>query len=103
MPERFRFMPPLLGKALVIVVLVGVLLGLVGQVEQLVGERVGMRNEAAQRVAQSWGGPQTTAGVLLAIPVDTTRVVVEQSAAGRETQRSEIQHDVLYVLPDRLT
>ena len=103
MPERFRFMPPLLGKALVILVLVGVLLGLVGQVEQLVGERVGMRNEAAQRVAQSWGGPQTTAGVLLAIPVDTTRVVVEQSAAGREIQRNEIQHDVLYVLPDRLT
>lgn len=102
MQERFRFMPPLLGKALVILVLVGLLLGLVGQVEQVVGERVSMRDAAAQRVAQSWGGPQSTAGVLLAIPVDTTRVVVEQGAAGRETQRNEVQHDVLYVLPDRL-
>jgi inner membrane protein len=102
MQERFRFMPPLLGKALMIMVLVGLLLGLVGKVEQLVGERVDMRDAAAQRVAQSWGGAQTTAGVLLAIPVETTRVVVEQSAAGRETQRNEIQHDVLYVLPDKL-
>jgi inner membrane protein len=102
MQERFRFMPPLLGKALVIMVLVGLLLGLVGKVEGLVGERVDMREAAAQRVAQSWGGPQTTAGVLLAIPVDTTRVVVEQSASGRETQRTEVQHDVLYVLPDKL-
>src|SRR3569832_2313740 len=101
MQERFRFMPPLLGKALVILVLVGLLLGLVGQVEQQVGERVNMRDAAAQRVAQSWGGAQTTAGVLLAIPVDTTRVVVEQSAAGRETQRNEVQHAVRYVLPDR--
>jgi inner membrane protein len=102
MQERFRFMPPLLGKALVIMLLVGLLLGLVGQVDDLVRERVNMRDAAAQRVAQSWGGAQTTAGVLLAIPVDTTRVVVEQSAAGRETQRNEIQHDVLYVLPDKL-
>ena len=75
MQERFRFMPPLLGKALVIMVLTGLLLSLVGKVEQLVGERVDMRDAAAQRVAQSWGGPQTTAGVLLAIPVETTRMV----------------------------
>jgi inner membrane protein len=102
MQERFRFMPPLLGKALVIMVLVGVLLVLVGKVERLVGERVAMRDAAAQRVAQSWGGAQTTAGVMLAIPVETTRVVVEQSAAGREVQRNEVQHDVLYVLPDKL-
>src|SRR5689334_22658538 len=102
MQERFRFMPPLLGKALVIMVLVGLLLMLIGRVEQLVGERVSMRDEAAQRVAQSWGGAQTTAGVLLAIPVETTRVMVEQSAAGRETERNEIQRNVLYVLPDTL-
>ena len=74
----------------------------IAQVEQLVGERVGMRDAAAQRVAESWGGAQTTAGVLLAIPVETTRVVVEQSAAGRETQRSEVERNVLYVLPDTL-
>ncbi len=72
------------------------------QVENLVGERVGMRQTAAQRVAESWGGAQTTAGVLLAIPVETTRVVIEQTAAGRETQRTEVDRNVLYVLPDTL-
>ena len=50
-----------------------------------------MRQTAAARVAESWGGAQTTAGVLLAIPVETTRVMVEQSAAGRETQRTEMR------------
>ena len=65
--------------------LIVLLLVPIAQVESLVGERVGMRQTAAARVAESWGGAQTTAGVLLAIPVETTRVVVEQSAAGRET------------------
>jgi inner membrane protein len=102
MQERSRLIPPLLGKALVIGVLIGLLLVPISQVEQLVGERVGMRDTAAQRVAESWGGAQTTAAVLLAIPVETTRVVVEQSAAGRETQRSEVVRNVLYVLPDTL-
>jgi len=74
----------------------------IANVERLVAERVGMREEAASRVAESWGGAQTTAGVLLAIPVETTRVVIEQSAAGRETQRTEVQRNVLYVLPDSL-
>jgi inner membrane protein len=67
-----------------------------------VGERVGMRQTAAERVAESWGGAQTTAGVLLAIPVETSRVVIEQSVAGRETQRTEVDRNVLYVLPDTL-
>jgi inner membrane protein len=102
MSERFRFIPPLLGKILVIGFLVVMLLVPLAQVENLVGERVGMRVTAAQRVAESWGGVQTTAGVLLAIPVDTTRVVIEQSAAGRETQRTEVDRNVLYVLPDTL-
>jgi inner membrane protein len=97
-----RFIPPLLGKALVIGALMFLLLVPLGQVESLVGERVSMRETAAARVAESWGGPQTTAGVLLAIPVETTRVIIEQSAAGRETQRSEVSRNVLYVLPDIL-
>ena len=100
--ERFRFIPPLLGKALVIGVLIVLLLVPIAQVESLVGERVGMRQTAAMRVAESWGGAQTTAGVLLAIPVETTRVVIEQTAAGRETQRTEVERNVLYVLPDTL-
>jgi inner membrane protein len=103
MSERRRFIPPLLAKLLVIGALVILLLIPIGQVEDLVGERVGMRETAAARVAESWGGAQTTAGVLLAIPVETTRVIVEQSAAGRESQRTEIDRNVLYVLPDSLS
>ena len=61
-----------------------------------------MRRAAADRVAASWGGAQTTAGVLLAIPVETTHVVIEQTIAGREATRTEIQRNVLYVLPDTL-
>jgi len=102
MAERFRFIPPLVGKALVIGFLIVLLLVPLAQVESLVGERVGMRQTAAMRVAESLGGAQTTGGVLLAIPVETTRVVVEQTAAGRETQRTEVERNVLYVLPDTL-
>jgi inner membrane protein len=102
MSERRRFIPPLLAKAVIIGVLVLVLLVLISQVEGLVGERVAMRQTAAARVAESWGGPQTTAGVLLAIPVETSRVVIEQTAAGRETRRTEVDRNVLYVLPDTL-
>ena len=102
MAERYRFIPPLAGKALVIGVLIVLLLIPLSQVESLVGERVGMRQTAAMRVGESWGGVQTTAGVLLAIPVETTRTVVDQTAAGRETQRTEIERNVLYVLPDTL-
>ena len=98
-----RFVPPLISKALIIAVLVVVLLILIGRVEGLVGERVGMRSTAAARVAESWGGAQTTAGVLLAIPVETTRVVIEQTAAGRQLERTLVDRNVLYVLPDSLT
>jgi len=94
MAERFRFIPPLLGKALVIAFLILMLLIPLAQVESLVGERVNMRQTAAARVAESWGGVQTTAGVLLAIPVDTVRTVY--------TNRTELDRHILYVLPDRL-
>jgi inner membrane protein len=102
MSVRFRFLPPLVAKALVIGFLIFVLLLPIARVESLVGERVGMRQTAAARVAESWGGAQTTAAVLLAIPVETTRKVVEQSAAGRETERTESFRNTLYVLPDTL-
>ncbi len=102
MSERFRFIPPLLAKAIVVGFLIVALLVPLSQVESLVTERVGMRQTVAQKVAESWGGIQTTAGVLLAIPVETTRVVIEQTAAGRETQRTEVERNVLYVLPDTL-
>jgi inner membrane protein len=102
MPDIRRFIPPLLGKAVVMGGLILLLLVPISHVESLVRERVGLRQQAAARVAESWGGAQTTAGVLLAIPVETTRVVVEQSASGRETQRTEISRNVSYVLPDTL-
>jgi inner membrane protein len=94
MVDRFRLIPPLLGKALVVGALMLLLLIPIVQVDALVGERVGMRTTAAQRVAESWGGPQVTAGVLLAIPVDETRVVYGA--------RTEIERHVVYVLPDTL-
>lgn len=97
-----RFIPPLLSKALLIGFLIMLLLIPLARMEDLVGERVGMREEAAHRVAESWGGTQTTAGVLLSIPVETSRVVVEQSSLGRETQRTEVTRNVIYVLPDSL-
>lgn len=97
-----RFIPPLLGKAMVIGFLILLLLIPLSNMEDLVSERVAMRQEAAARVADSWGGMQTTAGVLLSIPVETTRLVVEQTALGRETQRTEIDREVFYVLPDTL-
>ena len=56
MSDRFRFIPPLVAKAMVIGFLIVLLLVPLGQVESLVGERVGMRQTAAQRVAESWGG-----------------------------------------------
>jgi len=94
MGDRFRLIPPLLGKALVVGALMLLLLVPIIQVDSLVGERVGMRETAAQRVAESWGGPQVTAGVLLAIPVDDTRVIYGQ--------RTETERHVVYVLPDTL-
>ena len=90
----FKFIPPLFGKAVMIGFLLVLLLVPLAQVESLVGERVGMRQTAAMRVAESWGGVQTTAGVLLAIPVDTVRTVY--------TNRTETVRRTLYVLPDTL-
>ena len=80
-----RLIPPLFGKAVMIGFLILVMLIPLSSMEDLVRERVGMREDAAQRVASSWGGSQTTAGVLLAIPLETTRQVVEQTSLGRET------------------
>src|SRR5688572_8320949 len=88
MPEFRRFMPPLLGKSLVIGGLILLLLVPIANVESLVNERVGMRREAADGVGASWGGAQTTAGVLLAIPVENVSGYGHRSVA--------------YVLPDTL-
>jgi inner membrane protein len=94
MSELRRIFPPLLIKALTIGFVTILLLILIAQVEDLVGERVSVRETAAARVAESWGGRQTTAGVLLAIPVENTRVVYGDT--------TRIERRMLYVLPDTL-
>lgn len=94
MTELRRIFPPLLVKAATIGGVTILLLILIAQVEDLVDERVSVRQTAAARVAESWGGAQTTAGVLLAIPVETTHVVYGD--------QKRIERHVLYVLPDTL-
>jgi inner membrane protein len=94
MNDRRRFFPPLLVKAMTIGAVIILLLVLIAQVEDLVGERVSMRQTAAARVAESWGGAQTTGGVLLAVPVETTRVVYGDT--------TRVERHMLYVLPDTL-
>lgn len=102
MPDVRKWISPLFGKAVVVGGLIVMLLIPLANVESLVHERGNLRDAAAQRVAESWGGVQTTGAVLLAIPVETTRVVIEQTAAGREIQRTEVERNVLHVLPDVL-
>lgn len=94
MSEKRRFFHPLLVKALTIGFVGLLLLILIAQVEGLVSERVNERMTARARVAESWGGQQTTAGVLLAIPIDTVRTVYG------DTTRTDRR--ILYVLPDTL-
>src|SRR5205085_562093 len=89
-----KLFPPLLVKAMTIGAVIILLLVLVAQVEDLVGERVSVRETAAARVAESWGGRQTTGGVLLAIPVESTRVVYGDT--------TRVERRMLYVLPDTL-
>jgi inner membrane protein len=94
MPILRGLIPPLLGKALLVGALILLLLVPIAQVDHLVSERVGMRTNAAARVAESWGGPLTTGGVLLAIPIDQTRVIYGS--------RTETERRMVYVLPDTL-
>ncbi len=94
MPILRGLIPPLLGKALLVGALIILLLVPIAQVDHLVSERVGMRENAAARVSESWGGPQTTGGVLLAIPVEQARVIYGS--------RTETERRMVYVLPDTL-
>ncbi len=90
----FTRIPPLFIKGAIVGFLTLALLIPIAQVDNLVGARVESRGEAMTRVAESWGGPQTTAGVVLAVPVDKT---VMLSNGQPDTLR-----DMVYVLPDTL-
>lgn len=89
-----RLIPPLFLKGAIVAFITVALLIPISQVDDLVNARVEQRGEATARVAETWGGPQTTAGVLLAVPVDRT---VTLSNGQQDTQR-----DTVYVLPDTL-
>lgn len=68
--ETRRLLTPLAGKVLAIGAVVLLLMLPVARVSSLVGERAGMRTEAAHRVAEGWGGGQMIGSPILAIPVD---------------------------------
>lgn len=89
-----RVFPPLLLKSMTIGGVIVLLLILIAQVEDVVHERVNARQMALARVAESWGGAQTTGGVLLEIPVETTKVVYGDT--------TRVERRLLYVLPDTL-
>src|SRR5262245_25984371 len=89
-----RLIPPLYLKGAIVGFLTLALLIPIAQLDNLVSARVSSRGEAAARVAESWGGPQTTAGVGLAVPVDRTVVLSDN--------RQEVMRDIVYVLPDTL-
>lgn len=97
-----NWISPLFGKAVVVGGLIILLLVPLSSVERVMDERSDMRLQARQRVAETWGGAQTTGGVLLAIPVETTHLIVEHTASGRESQRTEVERNVFHVLPDTL-
>ena len=61
MPILRGLIPPLLARALLVGALIILLLVPIAQVDHLVSERVGMRENAAARVSESWGGPRPPA------------------------------------------
>src|SRR5215510_11013363 len=89
-----RLIPPLFLKGAVVGFLTLALLIPIAQLDSLVDARVSSRGEAAARVAESWGGPQTTAGVVLSVPVERTVTL--------SNNQQEVVRDTVYVLPDRL-
>ncbi|TAK61927.1 cell envelope integrity protein CreD [Methylobacter sp.] len=72
----------------------------------LVGERVGWRQQAYQSIEQSWPGSQTIAGPVLSIPYYFTYNAKEK-IIGADKKETEIikemtVHDVLYIIPKQL-
>jgi inner membrane protein len=107
-----RFLNPLLGKALAISGVTLVLLVPLGRLEDLVGERAGMRELASQRVANGWGGPQTVSAPILSVTVETEyeergrkfrtvtlRRMLAASADIRGDIKPQLRHVGIYTVP----
>jgi inner membrane protein len=84
-------------KAVIIGVIVLLLLVPLALLRGLVSERVALREEAYQRVAEGWGGNVVVGGPMLIVPVQQTMV---ENVNGKDVARL-VRNDV-YLLPARL-
>jgi inner membrane protein len=64
------------------------------QVRGLIAERLALREQAAAKIAEGWGGPQVLGGIVLAVP--TRRAVVGENGKPGVRESTEI------VLADRM-
>ena len=87
---------PLFARTMTVAAIVVALLVPLGQVEALVSERGVMRDSAAARVAEGWGGEQVIGGPLLAVPVDT------RERDPRNDKREVVSRAWRYLLPATL-
>ena len=107
-----RFWNPLLGKALAIGGLTLVLLMPLAQLSDLVWERSSMRELAATRVAEGWGGMQSIGAPILTLPLEVEREsrfrtivrvgryrVLAANAEIRGELKTEERHVGIYTVP----
>jgi inner membrane protein len=107
-----KFLNPLLSKALAIGAVSLILLMPLGRLQGLVSERAGMRELANQKVAGSWGGPQTIGAPILSVTVETvfeergrklrTTTVRRMLAANTEIDgeiKPQLRHVGIYDVP----
>jgi inner membrane protein len=73
----------------------------------LVSERTAWRQKAYQSIEQSWPGTQTLAGPILSIPYDisynTSEKIVDANKVEKEIFKEVTIHQVLYIIPKKLT
>lgn len=97
-PVRRPFIPQLglAGKLGLIIVLILFLLAVpVAMVQDVIDERADRQLSAVAEIGASWGRPQTLAGPILVVPVETT--VVDKDG------KTQVQARPLVILPDDLT
>jgi len=107
-----KYVNPLLGKVLAISGVTLVLLMPLERLDNLVGERAGMRELASQKVAEGWSGPQTVGAPILSVTVESefeergrkfrTRAVRRMLAANAETRgeiRPQLRRVGIYRVP----
>ncbi|MBK6598237.1 MAG: inner membrane CreD family protein [Proteobacteria bacterium] len=111
MGKTSRLLPPLVRKGLIVAGVMLLLLVALAMVDGLVADRMSARQEAISTVQGSVGGPQTTGGVILTVPVVTKRTVEKRVKLFEDDpndsrfvkeRRVEEQTTLLHVLPDSL-